>query len=70
MLIFEKVGPFECFVNVKGRFHSWEWVWDGRFKCPELSSYEAGMPSCQDFPRFIARILTLEVNIIEANFAE
>lgn len=28
---------FPCVSKVKGRFHRWEWVWDGKFQCETIA---------------------------------
>ncbi len=39
--ISKQVGPYQCVARYKGRIHRWKWVWDGKFKCPGISSFEA-----------------------------
>jgi len=34
------VGPYPCVGNFKGRISKWKWVWDGKVKCPTLTSIE------------------------------
>ncbi len=35
------MGSYQCVAKYKGQFRSWKWVWDGRFKCPSITTFEA-----------------------------
>lgn len=35
------MGPYQCFANYKGHFYQWKWVWNGKYKCPGLSTVES-----------------------------